>query len=311
MSLLSPGRIRSRHILLRMIIVGVIGLAVLFWQRDFLVQVYVENQITRVGWAINGMIMVLFIAGMIRLVLLFLRYGREEEALNRFVVNLQRALDPAQGVATDTIIGHRHRTLVDLHAKRAAINHSALAATLLGAESSQLSFPRFINNILILTGVLGTIVSLSIALLGASDMIGGASEIGGLGKIIHGMSTALSTTMTAIVTYLVFGYFYLKLNDTLTYLMSRIEHVSATVLVPRYQTQEESIVQDYTYLIRTAVAVTERFDEAQQKFTTLVENLEQTLNTYREEMRHSNDSVTEIRRLLRAGFRLPDGGADQ
>ena len=306
MSLLAPGRIRSRHILLRMLIVAIIGVLLIIWQRGFLAQVYFENQLTYVGWAINGAIAALFLTGMTDMVLLFFRYAREEDALNRFVVNMQRALDPMQSVAANSVIGYRHRTLVDLHAKRATINHNALAATLVGAESSHLSFPKFVNNVLILTGVFGTIVSLSIALLGASEMITTTSEISGLGTVIHGMTTALSTTMTAIVAYLVFGYFYLKLNDTLTYLMSRIEHVTATVLLPRYQTQEEIIVQDYSYLIRTAVAIAERFDDAQQKFVNLIEKLEHALAAHQQETRHGNKNVDDIRRLLREGFRLHD-----
>ena len=107
---------------------------------------------------------------------------------------------------------NRYKTLLDLYSRRTAINHNALASTLMAQESSYISFPKFVNNILILTGVFGTIVSLSIALLGASDMLGNINDGDGLGVVIHGMSTALSTTMTAILAYLFFGYFYLKTN---------------------------------------------------------------------------------------------------
>ncbi len=85
----------------------------------------------------------------------------------------------------------------------------------------------------------GTIVSLSIALLGASDVIRATTEMGGLDMIIHGMSTALSTTMTAIFTYLFFGYFYLRLMDAQTHVVSRIESATSRQLLPRFQIEPE------------------------------------------------------------------------
>ena len=44
-------------------------------------------------------------------------------------------------------------------------------------------------------------------------MIGATANTGSLSVVVHGMSTALSTTMTAILAYLFFGYFYLRVID--------------------------------------------------------------------------------------------------
>jgi len=304
MNVLTSRRHYSRNILLQLLSVTVLVAILLLWQRHFLSKLYLENQLTMVGWGINGFILLLFLGGMGRLIQLLLRYHREEDALSRFVGNIQRVVEPIQGLSPETVVANRYRALLELHARRAPINHNVLAATLVAMESSRLSFPRFVNNILILTGVFGTIVSLSIALLGASDLIQSASRTGDLSVIIHGMSTALSTTMTAIASYVFFSYFFQKLMDVQTYLISRVETVTSTLLLPRFQVQTESVMKDFSDLLRGATALLQRIDAAQKVFedtaahlAQLAQNLDQQYNLQAERL----DSISEI---LRQGFRL-------
>lgn len=296
----------TRNILLQILVLSAICIGVIVWQRDFLHEIYFNHQVGNVGLVINGGIVLLFLAGLVRLVSLFFRYSREEQMLNRFILNIRQKVEPAQGVDTHSLIVQRYRTLLDLYNRRTSINHNALAATLMAGESSLNGFPRFVNSVLILTGVFGTIVSLSIALLGASDMISSITEISGLGTVIHGMSTALSTTMTAIVAYLFFGYFYLRLNDTQTYLVSRIEDITATVLLPRFQVHQETVVKDFSDVIRAAAALVKKLDTSQQKYEETATKLAEVLDAYRGEMQHSSASLEEIVRLLQAGFRLTE-----
>ena len=197
----------ARKILIQFLVLAVTIIFVAIWQQDFLYAVYAENQVTQVGVFINGGIGLLFFAGIYQIVREFKRLESEETALNQTLSNLENKNAALEGVSAESLIANRYETLVDLHQQHAVINHSALAATVVALESSRVSFPKFVHNVLILTGVFGTVVSLSIALLGASDVIVSTTETGGLGMIIHGMSTALSTTMTAIFAYLFFGYF--------------------------------------------------------------------------------------------------------
>jgi hypothetical protein len=294
----------TRRILIQLVIWLALGLFVVVWQRDFLADVYIRNQLTHVGWFINGGIFLLFAAGMMRLVLLFIHYNQEEQMLNRFLANIRQKIEPVQGVDAGSLVAKRYRTLLDLHNRRSHINHNALASTLLADETSLISFPKFVHNVLILTGVFGTIVSLSIALLGASDMIQATTEIGSLGRVIHGMSTALSTTMTAILAYLFFGYFYLRLTDTQTHVISRLEDVTATVLLPRFQIQPETVIQDFSDIIRAAAALVKRLDASQAQYAQTASQLNDVLGEYRAEMQRNSDVLADIAQLLRQGFRL-------
>ncbi|MBL10849.1 MAG: hypothetical protein CL402_10115 [Acidiferrobacteraceae bacterium] len=296
----------ARNALMQLVIAAGLLLLVGLLQREFLSEVYVRNQLTTVSWTINGGIVILFLAAIIRLVQSFLRYDAEEQALNHFLDQVSEKGEIVQGIAGDTIIADRYRALRDLNQKRTRIDHSALAATLIAKESSRASFPRFAHNVMILTGVFGTIVSLSIALLGASEMIVGNTQISSLGLVVHGMSTALSTTMTAILAYFFLGYFYLRLADAQTQIIGRVEHATTTLLLPRFQVKEETLIEDFSDIIRAAGALVKRLDASQGQYAETANQLNEVLAAYRDEMRQHSKGLSEITELLRDGFRLRD-----
>ena len=268
----------TRSVLLQMLVVFLLLSIVIVWQWDVVRQIYLRNQINAIGWAVNGGIMLLFFCGLGVLVGRFFEYRAQESAIARFLLNLEQGDDPLREVDPRCMLAERYRTLQDLNRRRADVNQNVLAATLLAAESSRNSFPKFVHNVLILTGVFGTIISLSLSLLGASDMIHGVpagaagSQTSGLGTMIFGMSTALSTTMTAILAYLIFGYFYIKLTDTQTYLISRVEEVTATALLPHLQLNQTP-EKDYSDSVRNAGQLIERFDHSQQQYEGAVQAL--------------------------------------
>ena len=176
-------------------------------------------------------------------------------------------------------------------------------------------------NTLILTGVFGTIISLSIALLGASDLLEDTADISGMGLVIHGMSTALSTTITAILCYLFFGYFYMKLTDVQTNLISGIEQITANRLMPRFQVQTESVLFEFTGMLRSLQSLMGQMEttqktvhnlamemrNAQSNMTQLESTISDALNELYEEKIHPvSQELVQIRQLLKQGFRLPD-----
>ena len=143
----------SLGILLRMVLAAIAIAAVMYWQKDFIVNVYFKNQLSHTGWIINGTIVALFSVGILRLITLLFRFTREEMALYRYMDNARQPdMDPLHKVPNRSIIHRRHRTMERLWKANTPINHSALAATLVASESTLISLPRFINNILILPG---------------------------------------------------------------------------------------------------------------------------------------------------------------
>lgn len=298
----------SRNTLFRMILLAVVAAALAVWNYDLINDVYFKDQLTRMGLVINGAILVLFGVGLLRTVGILLSYMREEAALARFLRNIEKRpdIDPIKGVNTGSMIAHRYATLRRLHEARTPINQNALAATLVASESTRNGLPRFIHNILILSGVFGTIVSLSIALIGASDVLENAISATGMGLVIHGMSTALSTTITAIVCYVFFGYFYQRMTDCQTNLISGVEQVTTTHLIPRFQVQTDSVLYEFTGLIRSLQGLVDQLQKSQLGFEATQDQLADTLGLYRDKVDGVDERLDTIARQLRAGFRLRD-----
>jgi hypothetical protein len=297
----------SQRILIQFALVVIISIIATAANYKFLRHFYFENQQTNTGIIINSIIAGIFAIGIINLLILLLRYRREEGALSGFVENVEAIReDPTENLNTHSLIVKRFATMKTIKSAHGEINHNALAAMLTADESTRLGVVRFINNILILSGVFGTIVSLSIALIGASDLIESASAgLNGMGLVIHGMSTALSTTITAIVSYVIFGYFYLRVKDVQTHLLSGIEHLTSVYLIPRFVKRGEDIINQMSGLIKGVIRATEKMTETQEIYHSSATTLLQSINSNKQQMDKLSADIVSIKKLLRDGFRLP------
>jgi len=295
----------SRNVLFQFTMLSILVGFLLLINHEFLFDLYLKNQPTNTGYIVNGSILGLFIIGVSRLIILLLRYSREENALARFIKNMQNdATLATDRISKKSLIFNRYISVLEISKHNVAVNHSALAATLAATESTRLSLPRFISNILILTGVFGTIISLSIALMGASDIIDSADGISGMSIVIHGMSTALSTTATAIVCYLFFGYFYMKLTDVQTELLSGIEQATTLYIMPRFTYQTDSMLHEVGNLVKALHEAANNMAKTQIDFTEAGHNLNTLTGTYADRLTRLNSDIDEIKSLLRDGFRL-------
>ncbi len=299
----------SRRILVRLLLLTVILAGVLVAGRQLVADIYFRDQLTLTGLVINGAILGLFLIGLGRMIALLLRYAREERALGRFVRGMEGDFyHPVDSLDPHSLILQRYKAVVTLSKQGAPVNHSALASTLVANESTRLSLPRFINNILILTGVFGTIVSLSMALVGASDLLGNTGETSQMGLVIHGMSTALSTTMTAIICYLFYGYFYLKLQDAKTHLLSGLEQVTTLYLLPKYSHSADHVAHDLAGLVRSLRETAEGMSAAQKEQAESARQLRELIAAMQKRVSPMGEDLEVIKRVLREGFRLPAAG---
>ena len=297
----------SLRILLQFVIAIVIFVVVIGMNIEFLRHFYLENQQTRTGIIINSAIIAILVLGLLNLLWLLLRYHREESALSGFVENVEAVRkDPTEGLNAHSLIVKRYATMQSINAAHGEINHNALAAMLTADEGTRLGVVRYINNILILTGVFGTIVSLSIALIGASNLIeSAATGLDGMGLVIHGMSTALSTTITAIVSYVLFGYFYLRVRDVQTHLISGIEHLTSVYLIPRFVKRSEDVINQMAGLIKGIIRATEKMTETQNIYQLSATELHESIVSYKHQVVTLGNDIVTIKKLLRDGFRLP------
>lgn len=295
----------SHQILIRMVVFGIAVIFIASWNADFIYNIYFKDQRTATGLIINGSILALFCLGLFKMIVTFAYYAREENALISFLKKGTDSDSPINNINSKSIIAIRFRMMETLFEKRILIDHGMLASTLIATESTRASFPKFINNTLILTGVFGTIVSLSIALMGASDLLENTVEIGGMGIVIHGMSTALTTTITAIVCYVFFGYFYLKLTDAQTNLISAIEQTTATFLLPRFQLKTDSVLYEFSGLIRSLQGLVNQMNKNQDHFEVIEKRIVKALEAYHANIENLSTDMTCIKRLLHDGFRLP------
>lgn len=273
----------------------------------------------------------LFLGGLAQLAYRFYEYQSQERQFRLFEENVRAGKQVLVGVDKDSLVANRYQVLKKTLEDKVQVDQSALASTLLADQSSRNSFLKFVHNVLILTGVFGTIISLSLSLIGASELLqidSAAANVAerssaqetSLGVMIYGMSTALSTTLTAIVAYLFFGYFFIKLTDIQTYLISRLEEITAIIMIPTLTRRKGSRDAHEPLLIGELDEARKQHLDAANELHAVAEKLTQTsqdpqindhlmalqqliqINSHHVEQ--SSERLETVIDLLKEGFRI-------
>ncbi len=236
---------RSRRILVQMVVVlamaVIVAVLVFLWKIDAVAGVLFGDPRPLI---LNGVILLLFFLGIGQLFRAVRHYERQEIQITEFMARRAEGY-PTEDILTEfnepSLLIERHTTIKELFGGGGPIDHGAISAIMLAGESLHLSFPRFVNNVLILTGVFGTVSSLIFALIGAADVLQTAVPGSGMGLMLLGMNTALTTTATAIVCYFFFTFFFHRFADLQTWIVSRLEHAALMYMVPDFSFEAEAV----------------------------------------------------------------------
>jgi hypothetical protein len=239
------------------------------------------------------------------MILIFLTYSREQDVLYQFIKRAaDNAANPAYGLPETSLIVNRYLAVQTIARQHAEVNQGALAATMIAGQTAQLTLVRFVNSILILVGVLGTVVSLAVALMGAAGLMNSPDNMKNMWDIIGGMSNSLTTTVTAIVCYVFFAYFYLRLQDARTQLLANVEDVTSLYILPRFQQVQNSLLHDVAVLAAELRTAAETINQIQNRFLQAGDRLQLAVDDLQSAVSQSGDNIRVIRDSVREGFRL-------
>jgi len=284
-------------------LIVVAGLILYF--KETIAKFYLESGISTTGMVINSIIIALFVIGMVRILMILFRYIGEHQAIIKMISFLKDDVsNPSTKLPADSLIVKRYQAVQWVAKQGGAVNQAALASSCNAAENTRLTVIRFVHSTLILAGVFGTVVSLSMALIGAAGLLGSPEGVKEMGAIIGGMSSALSSTITAIFCFFIFAYFYLRLNDSRIQLLTNIEDVTSLYMLPKVSQTETSMVHKVTELTKSLNEAADRLVHVEHTFMNAGLTLQNAVNDLQGQI--SNSSIIEIKDLIRKGFHLSE-----
>lgn len=287
------------------LLLAAMGVGVWFYRQPMM-EFFAHTQAGTLGLVLNGAIVVIFLIGLARMIIMFVGYSREQAVLRRFVKRAQEnAASPTYALSESALIVERYNAVQTITRQHAEVNQAALAATLVAGQSAQFTLIHYVNSILILAGVLGTVISLAVALMGAAGLMNSPESMKSMWDIIGGMSNSLSTTVTSIICYVFFAYFYLCLQDARTQLLANIEDVTSLYILPRFkQTEGNHLMQDVAKLVSELRTAAETVNQVQNRFLQAGERLQLAVGDLQTAVAQSGDNIRVIRDSVREGFRL-------
>jgi len=299
------GKSSAKSTLIQVVILLLVIAALISINISTLEKLYLAGDISKVGFIINGIIFALFFVGMIRMVMVLLRYVNEHRILLQLTELLkENAENPTARLAPKSLAVSRYKGIEWVAKQNAPINQEAMAASTNAHENSRLTLIRFVHSTLILAGVFGTVVSLSMALIGAAGLLTSPEGVKEMSTIIGSMSSALSSTITAIVCFFVFAYFYLRLNDARIQLLTHIEDMTSMFLIPKITHSEDGMIRQVSQLTQALNQAADKILLLEDSFLKVGDRLQIAVDDLHSKV--NSDHIGQIKDLIRKGFHLSE-----
>ena len=297
----------AKSTLFQIVVFLVVVAALILFNKNTIQNLYTSGGISKTGMIINGIIIALFVIGMLRIIMVLFRYINED-VVNFKLVSLlkENAGDPIAKLPEDSLSVQRFNAVKWVAQQGGEINQAAMAASTNSSESSRLTVIRFVHSTLILAGVFGTVVSLSMALIGAAGLLNSPEGVKEMGVIISGMSSALSSTVVAIVCFFIFAYFYLRLNDARIQVLTHIEDMTSLYLLPKLtkQNSESAMVDQVTTLAIKMNQAADKLVQVEHSFLQASDQLMLAVDKLHGKIQ--SNSLDDIKDLIRKGFHLSE-----
>lgn len=205
----------------------------------------------------------------------------------------------AQGVPLQSLVGDRLNTLANLKQARARVNVDALQRSSILKESARwsLSFPGYVVSLVMMLGLLGTFIGLSLMVVdiqhalpdaaAQADASRWAASVSSLGRILAGKKTAFSATLAGLLFSIIASGLNFALARAQAGFYDRLERFTSEELLPatipafddatpweKLSMQLGDSFENLGALTIEQARSTERMIAVEKTFATIVDNIE-------------------------------------
>lgn len=205
----------------------------------------------------------------------------------------------AEGVPLQTLIGDRIRMIGQMKQARAKVNVDALQQSSMLKESARwtISFPAYVVSLVMMLGLLGTFIGLSMMVVDIQQALPGAqteanaaqwaSSVSSLGRILAGKKTAFSATLVGLFFSIVVSALNFALARAQSQFYDLLERFTAEELLPAtapafddqtpWEKLSTQLGDSFEHLQSVASEQTrsaEQMVAVEKTFATVIENIE-------------------------------------